>query len=336
MQKGRIVVTGGAGFIGSAIVHELNMCGYEDIIIVDDLDNIWDRWKNISNLDFTELMDKEYFLRNELSNIGAIFHMGASSSTNIKMHDAIHNNYYYTMDTIARYARDAKIILASSGSVYGVYDGQARESSRMSPLNPYAFSKSLVDKWMPKMLNSHSNVVSLRFSNVFGPNEYHKGNMMSIVTKIIGDLRAERKVELFHDSHKMNRDFIYVEDVAKIAVKMMASNVWHKEPTKCGIFNVGSNSSVSFLDVATMTIEAVLGRPIEEGDIVYKPMPEGLKEKYQYHTLLGNSKIVSATNHNIKDVLTGIENYVATFYSRTIKKNIGEVTYDTSKTQKGH
>ena len=327
-MKGRIIVTGGAGFIGSAIVHELNKNGYDDIIIVDDLDKLDDKWKNIANLQFTELMDKKFLAdHSDLGSIAAIFHMGASSGTDIKMTEAITNNYYYTMELLTKYARTTKIVLASSDSVYGNYSGQAREGDRMSPLNPYAFSKSLVDKWMPKMVMSHSNAVSLRFSNVFGPNEYHKAGMMSIVTKIIGDMREGKTVELFEGSDAMRRDFIYVEDVAQIAVKMLDANVWYKGPSKCGIFNVGTNTSTSFLDIVTMAMKVVNGRDIEDGDIQYVPMPKHLAYGYQHHTLMSNTKVVAATRHEMRTVESAVTDYIDQFYSTTIKKNLGEADY---------
>ncbi len=222
-----IVVTGGAGFIGSAIVWRLNEMGRDNVIIVDELGNE-EKWKNLVGLKFSDFINKQEFIKKVVDRsldigISAIIHMGANSSTTEK--DADHllsNNYEYTKH-LAEYclSRDLRFIYASSAATYG--DGSLGfvddESicSSLRPLNMYGYSKSLFDNWAIKH-NAINKIAGIKYFNVYGPNEYHKGDMRSVVHKAFEQINASGKVKLFKSGNpkyrdgEQKRDFIYVKD----------------------------------------------------------------------------------------------------------------------------
>lgn len=294
-----IVITGGAGFIGSAIVWRLNTLGNDNIILVDELGTT-DKWKNLVGLKFQEFIHKDDFISAVIDDdfdfpIQAIIHMGANSSTTEK--DADHlmsNNYLYTQE-LAKYclSKNIRFIYASSAATYGdgslgfVDDESKLETLR--PLNMYGYSKQLFDLWAKKN-KVLDKIAGIKFFNVYGPNEYHKGDMRSVVHKAFEQVRDTGKVRLFKsfnpnykDGEQM-RDFVYVKD----AVDMTLYFLDHQD--KNGIFNVGAGKARTWIDLVTALFNAV-GKAV---NIEYIDLPENLREKYQYFTEANLSKIRSA------------------------------------------
>jgi len=283
-----IVVTGGAGFIGSAIVWRLNQLGNDNILIVDEL-GIDEKWKNLTSLKFADYMNKWEFLDKIESgidfNIEAIIHMGANSSTTEKDADhLIENNYEYTK-SLAQYSikNNIRFIYASSAATYG--DGSLGfadnegEINNLRPLNMYGYSKQLFDLWV--LNNKFDRVMTgVKFFNVFGPNEYHKGEMMSVVCKKFLEVSQKGRIGLFksyRDDYKdgeQKRDFIYVKDAVDVLMYFL------KHPEKSGIFNLGSGVAHSWNDLAKAMFSAIGKEPYIE----YIDMPETLRQKYQYFT----------------------------------------------------
>jgi len=314
-----IVVTGGAGFIGSAIVWRLNTLGKDDIIIVDELGTT-DKWKNLVGLKFQEFVHKDDFISAIVEDtiefpIESIIHMGANSSTTEK--DADHlfsNNYLYTQE-LAKYclSKNIRFIYASSAATYGdgslgfVDDETKLETLR--PLNMYGYSKQLFDLWAKKN-NVLNKIVGIKYFNVFGPNEYHKGDMRSVVHKAFEQVRDTGKVRLckslnpkYKDGEQM-RDFVYIKD----AIDMTLYFIDH--PDKNGIFNVGAGKARTWNDLVSALFNAI-GKPV---NIEYIDLPDHLREKYQYFTEANLDKIRSAGyNKATTSLEDGVNDYVKNY-----------------------
>ncbi len=291
-----IVVTGGAGFIGSAIVWRLNQEDVRDIIIVDHLSTS-DKWKNLSPFYFRDYIEKDEFLKlveqdKDIPGLDTIFHMGARSDTLEK--DAgflIENNFRYSK-VLAQYAikRGIKFIYASSAATYGDgklgFDDNEVLLHSLRPLNPYAFSKHLFDLWLYEN-NLLRNVIGLKFFNVYGPNEYHKGEMRSKVLKAYEEVKNTGKIRLFKSYNpefkdgEQKRDFIYIKDVVEIVMFLYKSENAH------GIYNVGTGRAHSWHDLANAVFRALNMEP----QIEFVDMPEWLKSRYQYFTQANISKL---------------------------------------------
>ncbi len=310
-----IVVTGGAGFIGSATVWRLNQLGEEKIIIVDELRS-GDKWKNLNGLKFTDVFHKDDFFDYLVDDvmpfeINAVIHLGACSATTEKDADyLLDNNYKYSQE-IAKYclANKARFIYASSAATYGDgkfgYDDEAG-SEQLRPLNMYGYSKHLFDTWIAK--SGYSNkVVGLKYFNVYGPNEYHKDDMRSVVHKAFEQVMETGKVKLFKSYHKnykdgeQKRDFIYVKD----AVDMTLYFLEHKNIN--GLFNVGTGNARTWNDLVIALFDA-MGKPV---NIEYSEMPDHLKGKYQYFTEAAIKKISDAGyDKPISSLEYGVTDYV--------------------------
>ena len=277
-----IIVTGGAGFIGSNIVYGLNKAGYDDILIVDDLSD-GHKARNMNALNFIDYVDKDFFINNlELfneKNIDAIFHEGACADTmewNGKY--MLENNYEYSKKLL-RFAikKGISFIYASSASVYGNGEkGFSEKLENENPLNVYAFSKYLFDQYVRKLKrvsSVSSQIVGLRYFNVYGQQENHKGRMASTAYHFFHQLKEEGKAKLFEGSENFIRDFIYVDDVVDVNLFFFM----HKE--KNGIFNCGTGKAESFIEIAKTLIELE-----GKGALETIPFPEKLKGKYQKFT----------------------------------------------------
>jgi ADP-L-glycero-D-manno-heptose 6-epimerase len=288
-EQGMYIVTGGAGFIGSALVWKLNQQGIGDILVVDDLGR-GEKWRNLVNLRYAEYLHKTTFLQLvEQGKMGkgveAILHMGACSSTT--ENDAeylMENNYRYTK-ILAKFClqHDVRFIYASSAATYGDgsrgFDDDPAGMDKLKPMNMYGYSKQLVDLWVWRN-HLEKRVVGLKFFNVFGPNEYHKGDMMSVVCKAYQQIRETGRLRLFK-SHRpdyadgeQQRDFIYVKDCADVVWWLLEQRQVH------GIFNVGRGKAESWNDLARSVFRA-MQRPVA---VDYIDMPETIRPKYQYYT----------------------------------------------------
>ncbi len=313
-----IVVTGGAGFIGSAIVWKLNKLGESDVIIVDELGKD-EKWKNLTGINFYDFINKDEFI-NHLddlhdSRIKAIIHMGANSSTTEM--DADHllkNNFEYTRK-LARFSvkNNIRFIYASSAATYGDgslgFDDDETIVPRLRPLNMYGYSKNLFDIWAIKE-NLMDKITGIKYFNVYGPNEYHKGDMRSVVNKAYEQILATGKVKLFKsqlatykDGEQM-RDFVYVKD----AIDMTLYFLDKKEIN--GLFNVGSGKARTWNDLVTAIFKA-LNKPV---NIEYIDMPGHLAAKYQYLTEAKLDKIKKAGySKSISSLEDGVTDYVKNY-----------------------
>jgi len=285
-----ILVTGGAGFIGSVLVKELNDGGREDIIIVDRLESD-DKWRNIQKTSFLDYVHADELFSMDDSfwdQVTQIYHIGACSSTTERDMDFLWKNNIEYSKILFEFAtaRDIPILYASSAATYGsgdegYFDDHGKISS-LRALNGYGYSKQVVDKWVLGRDSKPSFWYGLKFFNVFGPNEYHKGEMRSLVHKAYGQIKEAGKVKLFK-SHKDGfkdgeqlRDFIYVKDVVKGMLHLME----HKVPGSSGIYNMGTGKARSFLDLVTATFSTMgVKQKIEFID-----MPESIRDQYQYYT----------------------------------------------------
>lgn len=285
-----IIITGGAGFIGSAMLHELNQRGEDDVLIVDDLGlTTPPKWRNLAGLryhDFIAIDDFPTLLEHDaLDDVTAIIHMGANSSTTETDADHLLRNNYEYSQKIADYCmrKGVRLIYASSAATYGGgengYADGTEPIDRLRPLNMYGYSKQLFDRWA---FNSGvlEHAVGLKFFNVYGPNEYHKGDMSSVVYKAYHQILETGKVKLFR-SHRegyvdggQERDFIYVRDCTRLMAWLL------ENPSASGLLNAGTGTARTFRELAEATF-AAMGR---EPSIEYIPMPETLRDKYQYHT----------------------------------------------------
>lgn len=314
-----IVVTGGAGFIGSAIIWKLNQLGEEEIIVVDELGND-DKWKNLNGLSFVDYYHKDEFIDLIINDSfpfepEALIHMGACTSTTEKNADYLmQNNYHYSQD-LAKYCMTHKIrfIYASSAATYGNgsngYEDNQKKLNSLRPLNMYGYSKHLFDLWVHKT-GLIEEVVGLKFFNVFGPNEYHKGDMRSVVHKAFEQIVETGKVKLFksykpeYGNGEQARDFIYVKDAAEMTLFFL------KNKSKNGIYNIGTGRANSWNNLAG----AVFNAMNKKVNIEYVDMPEEIRDKYQYHTEANLTKLRDAGyDKEIMNLEDGINDYVKNY-----------------------
>ena len=314
-----IIVTGGAGFIGSAIIWRLNSLGYEDILIVDEL-GFDEKWKNMVGLKFSDFINKNDFIQKieKEWNLEAksIIHMGANSSTTEKDADhLIRNNYEYSK-MLATYSvkNNIRFIYASSAATYGdgtlgFNDGEIKLNS-LHPLNMYGYSKQLFDLWLIKQ-GIMNKAAGLKYFNVYGPNEYHKEDMRSVVNKAFEQIVNTGKVKLFKSKNQnykdgeQKRDFIYIKD----AVEMTLFFLDNKD--KNGLFNIGSGKARTWNDLVSAIFRA-MDRPV---NIEYIELPDHLAEKYQYFTEANLEKIKKAgyskPEFSLEDGITDyVKNYM--------------------------
>ena len=319
-MAGKIIVTGGAGFIGSNIIAALNARGEDDILVVDDLGKD-EKWKNLVGLRYEDYIDKDHFRNavqhDALEKVRAVFHMGACSSTTEQ--DATFladNNYRYTRDLCEWCLRNGtRFIYASSGATYG--DGSTGYSDLddatygLRPLNMYGYSKHMFDMWALKN-DLMSTIVGLKFFNVYGPREDHKDDMRSVVNKAYGQILASGEVKLFksynaaYKDGEQVRDFVYVKDAVEVCLYFM------DKPRAAGLFNVGTGKARTWIDLVN-AVFAAMGKPPK---IQFIDMPETLRAKYQYHTQADVSKLQRAGYTNpFTSLEEGVKDYVKTWLS---------------------
>lgn len=319
-----IVVTGASGMIGSGLVRHLNDLGYYQLLLVDNLKR-GDKWKNLVGKQFSNLIFKESlfdWLGVNGSQVDAIFHLGACSDTVEADADyLLENNFHYTIrlaEWALKYGK--RFIYASSAATYGngalgFEDDEAALES-LKPLNMYGYSKHLVDLWM-KRQNVLGQVVGLKYFNVFGPNEYHKGRMASMVLKMMEKSHDGSAVRLFKstdpkygDGGQM-RDFIYVKD----AVKMTAGFIDPKYRSVGGIYNVGLGKPTSWNQLADAFFKAIQ----KKTNIAYIDMPADLIRQYQQFTCASMRKFEMIFSKDIS--MTPIEDAVREYVQLYLKSD---------------
>lgn len=319
-----IIVTGGAGFIGSATVWKLNQEGHENILIVDKLGSS-EKWKNLRSLKFLDFMDRDLFLKRVTAEdhflqdeTDTIIHMGACSSTTEKNCTyLLENNYEYTK-YLAHFCADnfIRFIYASSGATYGGgefgFSDYEENIEKFIPLNMYGYSKQLFDIYAKKT-GLLDKMVGIKFFNVYGPNEYHKGDMASKIFKSYHELKNDGKIKLFKSYDKnwadgaSVRDFVYVKDAVEVIYKLI------DKPDINGIFNVGTGNERSWNDLANSVIKNYEGN----GEIEYIDMPEYLRNQYQYFTKAQVQKLKDMSiNISWTSLEDGIEDYVKNYISK--------------------
>ncbi len=286
-----ILVTGGAGFIGSVLVSELNKLGKEDIIIVDRLSSS-PKWKNVRNLKYAEYIHADELFLPEygdlLDRVNFIFHIGAcSSTTEMDMDYLMKNNVLYSKNLFnLAIELGVPFIYASSAATYGEgeqgYNDNHDGVKNLRPLNPYGYSKQLFDEWVLKQKVTPVHWFGLKYFNVFGPNEYHKEDMSSLVFKAFHQINENGVVKLFkshregYEDGKQLRDFVYVKDIVRAMIAMMNKSTAEKS----GIYNMGTGKANSFYDLVSFTFKAMGKEP----NIEFFDMPESLRNQYQYFT----------------------------------------------------
>lgn len=292
-----IVVTGGAGFIGSCLVARLNELGIHEIIVVDHLDDQGLKKKNLAGKKYSVFYDKQDFLERVChgdlpQDIFCVFHMGAcSSTTGTDRNYYIRNNFEYSCE-VARWAlnRKARFIYASSAATYGDgaqgYCDDPSLIGQLKPLNYYGESKQMFDEWVLAQ-GLYGRVAGLKFFNVYGPNEAHKGDMRSVIAKAYERVVCEGVMVLFKSDRpdyadgEQKRDFIYVKDVVSVMIYLM------KNSSVNGIFNLGTGQARTWNDLALALFAAAGKSP----RIEYVPMPEHLRNRYQYFTQAGMDRL---------------------------------------------
>ncbi len=316
-----IIVTGGAGFIGSCFLKKLNDNGISDILVVDHL-GTGNKWKNLNGKHFEDFVRKDVF-RQRLENgyynnykIESIIHLGACSATTEPDADYLMDNNYSYSKLIAKFAfeRNIRFIYASSAATYG--DGSFGysdfEFDNLKPLNCYGLSKHLFDIWIIR--NGFQNkATGIKFFNVFGPNEYHKANMISMVQKSFHQVLETGKVKLFksyesnYNDGEQKRDFIYVKDVTEVMWKML------NNPEFTGIYNLGTGMALSWNDLANAVFKAMGRIPIIE----YIDMPDNLVNQYQYYTQATMNKLMTKLDNF---AFTSLEDSVADYVQNYLMK----------------
>lgn len=320
-----IIITGGAGFIGSNIVAALEDRGIGRLVVCDALGHT-EKWRNLAKRDLYDCIDPQQlfpYLETHKAEIDVIFHMGAISDTTEKNVDLIlDQNYRLTMDLVRWCGQNhARLIYASSAATYGdgcagfVDDFTPEGLAKLHPLNPYGWSKHMVDRTIAqvrKLAPGQSyalppQCVGLKFFNVYGPNEYHKGSQMSVVNQVFHQIQAKGAARLFKSDRPdypdggQLRDFIYVEDCLKVMMWL------YDHPEISGLFNVGTGQARSFADLARAVFLA-LSKP---ASLEFIEMPDILKGKYQYFTQSVNAGLEQAGYpHKFTSLEAGVKDYV--------------------------
>ena len=306
-----IVVTGGAGFIGSNIVQRLNARGVDDILVVDELTD-GRKFRNIVDARIADYMDRAEFRQrlesNRLPELEAVVHQGACSrTTEWDGRYMLDNNFSYSKAVLHHCIEHRlPLIYASSAAVYGLGEVFREDPALERPLNVYGYSKALFDAWVRRHLpDAGAPVVGLRYFNVYGPREGHKGAMASVALHHHNQLREHGRVRLFEGSDgygdgEQRRDFVHVDDVADV-------NLWFLDhPDRSGIYNVGTGRARPFNDIARAAI-AQHG----SGEIEYIPMPAHLRGRYQSFTEADIRALRAAGyERKFRDVAQGVTEYM--------------------------
>jgi len=318
-----IIITGAAGFIGRNVVADLNRRGYGNLLLVDRLGQD-DKWKNLIGLRFEDLIDPETFLKRVDANTApmadVLIHMGACSSTTERDADYLLKNNYHCTRTLCEWAmrQKTRFVYASSGATYGDgsqgYSDQDSATPGLQPLNMYGYSKQIFDLWA--LAHGHFNrIVGLKYFNVYGPYEDHKGDMRSVVHKAYEQIAATGSVKLFrsydrqYKDGEQKRDFIYVRDAVNVTLHFALD-----KPTISGLYNCGTGEARSWNDLARAVFAAMGKKP----KIEFIEMPETLRAKYQYFTQADVTKlrVPGGWNTPFTTLEEGVRDYVQSYLQR--------------------
>lgn len=313
-----IIITGAAGFIGSCLIHKLNQEGFYDLVLVDDFSNN-EKNKNFEGKRFSLQVERDVFpdwLKENQLLVQIVFHIGARTDTtevDVELFNRLNLDYTKNIwNTCVEFG--LPLIYASSAATYGLgehgYDDDESKISNLKPLNPYGDSKNDFDKWAIAQDRKPYFWAGLKFFNVYGPNEYHKSRMASVIFHTFNQIKKSGEMKLFKshnpdfkDGEQM-RDFVYVKDVVDVLYFLMH----HRKDS--GIYNLGSGKARTFLDLATNTFKA-LNEPVK---ISFVPTPEDIREKYQYFTEANMDKLraigYSKEFHTLEQ---GVEDYVRNY-----------------------
>lgn len=318
------VVTGGAGFIGSNIAAAIEERGLGRVVVCDWLGG-GDKWRNLAKRELAEIVDPgdlPRFLHGHEAGLRGVIHMGAISSTTETDADLIYSNNFGLSLELWNWCRDHQVpfIYASSAATYGdgahgfVDDPDMAALARLRPLNPYGWSKHLFDRRVMRMLDEREGRppqwAGLKFFNVYGPNEYHKGAMQSVASKVFTDAAAGRAATLFKSHHPdyadggQLRDFVWIGDCVDIVLWLL------ENPGVSGLFNCGTGRARSFRDLVTAVYAAIGKQP----DINFTPTPEEIRDKYQYFTEANMDRLKAAGyNKPFTSLEDGVGAYVNDF-----------------------
>jgi len=317
-----IVVTGAAGFIGSCLVGFLNEKGFDNLILVDEFSRE-DKVPNLAGKKFTEKIEREVFfdwLQTNTTPIDFIFHIGARTDTtefDYSVHQHLNVDYSIKVWEYCT-SKNIPLVYASSAATYGSgelgYNDDHAVIEKLQPLNAYGVSKNEFDKWVLKQDKQPPFWAGLKFFNVYGPNEYHKGRMASVIWHSFNQINKNGAVKLFK-SHRSGfkdgqqlRDFVYVKDVLKVCYWLM-----EQQPAS-GIYNLGTGKARSFEDLAKATFSGM----DKKTSIAYIDMPEDIREKYQYFTEANMTKLRTA---GYQDAFYSLENGVDDYVRNYLSKN---------------
>lgn len=328
LENARVLLTGGAGFIGSATLWALNRRGCSRVVVVDVMGTS-EKWRNLSPLryeDYVEASDLFSRLRsNSLGRFDLVLHLGAESSTTVTdVAYLLRNNYEYTKD-LAHWALDhgARFVYASSAATYGNgsqgMDDRTEAIEQFQPLNPYGYSKQLFDVYA-KTSGILNRIVGLKYFNVFGPNENHKGDMRSVVAKAYEQVRDTERIRLFksykpdYKDGEQKRDFLYVKDAVEMTLHLAET------ASAAGLYNLGSGGAHTWLDLANAVFAAMKVPPA----IDFIDMPEALRGQYQYFTEANISKLrATGFTSDLTPLNDAVADYVKNYLARDTRLSIG-------------
>lgn len=313
-----IVVTGAAGFIGSCLVQYLNDLGFKNLILVDEFDHP-EKHPNLVGKEFPEKVHRDDFhhwLKEHGPGVEVVFHIGARTDTteqDVEIFDRLNLNYTKELWRLCT-KFSIPLIYASSAATYGGGEHGYRDDhdilDQLHPLNPYGRSKNDFDKWALQQEQTPPFWAGLKFFNVYGPNEYHKGRMASVIFHTLRQIKARGQMRLFrshrpdYDDGQQSRDFIYVKDVVKVCYWL-----YQNTPTS-GLYNLGTGKARSFWDLATLTFKAMDLEP----NITFIDTPEDIRDNYQYFTEADMSKLRAAGyTEDFYSLEEGISDYVRNY-----------------------
>ena len=318
-----IIITGSAGFIGSVVVNCLNQNGKNDLILVDDFSKK-NKERNYINSNYSQLINRDIFidwLKENHNEVDFIVHLGARTDTtefDWSVFESLNVNYTKSLFSLCS-DYSIPLIYASSAATYGNgefgYIDNHDIVYKLQPLNPYGKSKNEVDKWVLQQEKQPPFWAGLKFFNVYGPNEYHKGRMASVIFHSFNQIKETGKVKLFR-SHRPDykdgeqlRDFIYVKDIASVII-FMIEKFQHNKPIESGLYNLGTGKARSFYDLAANTFRAMN----KEVNIEFVDIPSDIRDKYQYYTEADITKLRSAGYDNdFTSLEDGVYDYVKNF-----------------------